>query len=173
MTALTPLHKLWLTETVRLREEHAGPLEDQEANRLARAAGGDLPTRIQQRALHLAERDGLTMPDGLRNVQWPDLLPALLRCWQLVCEDLEPRQGDCHKDVATSQGRIDDAAPGRMAAQMNGVLLQHLGIVQQEHLPVRLVHDDGRDRWPAIAAELALLFGPARDQEQHRRERKE
>ena len=60
MTALNPLHKLWLTETVRLREEHAGPLEDLEANRLARAAGGDLPTRIQQRALHLAERDGLT-----------------------------------------------------------------------------------------------------------------
>ncbi|AYF51482.1 DUF2868 domain-containing protein [Pseudomonas fluorescens] len=60
MTALNPLQKLWLTETVRLREEHAGPLEDLEANRLARTAGGDLPTRIQQRALHLAERDGLT-----------------------------------------------------------------------------------------------------------------
>lgn len=60
MTALTPLHTLWLTETVRLREEHAGPLDDLEANRLARTAGGDLPTRIQQRALHLAERDGLT-----------------------------------------------------------------------------------------------------------------
>ncbi len=60
MTALTPLHTLWLTETVRLREEHAGPLEDLEANRLARTVGGDLPTRIQHRALHLAERDGLT-----------------------------------------------------------------------------------------------------------------
>ena len=60
MTALNPLHTLWLTETVRLREEHAGPLEDLEANRLARTAGGDLATRIQQRALHLAERDGLT-----------------------------------------------------------------------------------------------------------------
>lgn len=59
MTALNPLHRIWLTETVRLREEHAGPLEDLEANRLARTAGGDLPTRIQQRALHLAERDGL------------------------------------------------------------------------------------------------------------------
>ena len=59
MTALNPLHRLWLTETVRLREEHAGPLEDLEANRLARTVGGDLPTRIQQRALHLAERDGL------------------------------------------------------------------------------------------------------------------
>ncbi|WP_371318877.1 DUF2868 domain-containing protein, partial [Pseudomonas sp. F1002] len=60
MTALNPLQTLWLTETVRLREEHAGALEDQEANRLARSVGGDLPTRIQNRALWLAERDGLT-----------------------------------------------------------------------------------------------------------------
>lgn len=60
MTELTPLQNLWLTETVRLREEHAGPLEDLEANRLARVAGGDLPSRIQRRALWLAERDGLT-----------------------------------------------------------------------------------------------------------------
>ncbi|UVL45905.1 DUF2868 domain-containing protein [Pseudomonas moraviensis] len=60
MTELTPLQNLWLTETIRLREEHAGPLDDQEANRLARAAGGDLPSRIQRRALWLAERDGLT-----------------------------------------------------------------------------------------------------------------
>jgi hypothetical protein len=59
VTELTPLQNLWLTETVRLREEHAGPLEDLEANRLARSAGGDLPTRIQHRALWLAERDGL------------------------------------------------------------------------------------------------------------------
>nr|WP_243433171.1 DUF2868 domain-containing protein [Pseudomonas sp. 58(2021)] len=57
---MTSLQNLWLTETVRLREEHAGPLDDQEANRLARAAGGDLPGRIQRRALWLAERDGLT-----------------------------------------------------------------------------------------------------------------
>lgn len=60
MTELTPLQNLWLTETIRLREEHAGPLEDLEANRLARAAGGDLPGRIQRRALWLAERDGLS-----------------------------------------------------------------------------------------------------------------
>ena len=60
MTELTPLQNLWLTETVRLREEHAGPLDDLEANRLARSAGGDLSTRIQRRALWLAERDGLT-----------------------------------------------------------------------------------------------------------------
>ncbi|RVD79240.1 DUF2868 domain-containing protein [Pseudomonas koreensis] len=60
MTELTPLQNLWLTETIRLREEHAGPLEDLEANRLARAAGGDLPSRIQRRATWLAERDGLS-----------------------------------------------------------------------------------------------------------------
>jgi hypothetical protein len=60
VTELTPLQNLWLTETVRLREEHAGTLDDLEANRLARAAGGDLPSRIQRRALWLAERDGLT-----------------------------------------------------------------------------------------------------------------
>jgi len=60
VTELTSLQNLWLTETVRLREEHAGPLDDLEANRLARAGGGDLPGRIQRRALWLAERDGLT-----------------------------------------------------------------------------------------------------------------
>ncbi|WP_332764438.1 DUF2868 domain-containing protein [Pseudomonas koreensis] len=60
MTELTPLQNLWLTETIRLREEHAGPLEDLEANRLARTGGGDLPGRIQRRARWLADRDGLT-----------------------------------------------------------------------------------------------------------------
>ncbi|MDQ0126276.1 putative membrane protein [Pseudomonas lini] len=57
---MTELNTLWLTETIRLREEHAGPLDDLEANRLARTAGGDLSARIQRRALWLAERDGLT-----------------------------------------------------------------------------------------------------------------
>jgi len=56
---VTELNNLWLTETIRLREEHAGPLDDLEANRLARNSGGDLPARIQRRALWLAERDGL------------------------------------------------------------------------------------------------------------------
>ncbi|QWA28855.1 DUF2868 domain-containing protein [Pseudomonas sp. RC3H12] len=59
VTAPTPLDKRWLTEAVRLREEHAGPLEDQEANRRARQQGGDLATRIEARALWLAERDGM------------------------------------------------------------------------------------------------------------------
>lgn len=60
VTAPTPLDKRWLTEAVRLREEHAGPLEDQEANRYARQLGGDLATRIETRALFLAERDDMT-----------------------------------------------------------------------------------------------------------------
>lgn len=59
MTALTPLDTLWLTETVRLREQQAGTLDDQEANRRARATEGDLTTRITHRALWLAERDGM------------------------------------------------------------------------------------------------------------------
>ncbi|WP_079203687.1 DUF2868 domain-containing protein [Pseudomonas sp. CC6-YY-74] len=54
------LQRLWLSETIRLREEHAGPLEDREANRRAQAGGGDLAERIQARALLLAERDGQT-----------------------------------------------------------------------------------------------------------------
>ncbi|MEE4680010.1 DUF2868 domain-containing protein [Pseudomonas alliivorans] len=59
MTALTPLDTLWLTEAVRLREHQAGTLDDQEANRRARAGEGDLTTRITHRALWLAERDGM------------------------------------------------------------------------------------------------------------------
>ncbi|NQD94930.1 DUF2868 domain-containing protein, partial [Pseudomonas sp. CrR25] len=62
MTAATPapnkLQRLWLSEAIRLREEHAGPLEDREANRRAGAAGGSLTERIQARAVLLAERDG-------------------------------------------------------------------------------------------------------------------
>ncbi|TDV60582.1 DUF2868 domain-containing protein [Pseudomonas sp. LP_7_YM] len=59
MTALTPLDELWLTEAVRLREQHAGPLEDDEASRRARTSAGDLATRIKNRALWLAERDSM------------------------------------------------------------------------------------------------------------------
>ncbi|MDI9779238.1 DUF2868 domain-containing protein [Pseudomonas putida] len=60
VTAPTPLDTRWLTEAVRLREEHAGLLDDQEANRHARQQGGDLAARIETRALFLAERDGMT-----------------------------------------------------------------------------------------------------------------
>jgi hypothetical protein len=53
------LETSWLTEAIRLREEHAGPLEDLEANRLARHGGGSLATRIEHRATRLAQRDGV------------------------------------------------------------------------------------------------------------------
>nr|WP_178099568.1 DUF2868 domain-containing protein [Stutzerimonas degradans] len=56
---MSRVDRLWLTEAVRLREEHAGPLDDEEANRQARAGGGDLSTLIERRALWLARRDGL------------------------------------------------------------------------------------------------------------------
>jgi hypothetical protein len=55
---LNRLQRLWLCETLRLREEHAGPLEDDEANRLARQVGSDLASRVEARALFLAQRDG-------------------------------------------------------------------------------------------------------------------
>lgn len=58
-STLSLLDRLWLTEAVRLREEHAGPLDDDEANRQARAKGGDGPALVEQRALWLARRDGL------------------------------------------------------------------------------------------------------------------
>jgi hypothetical protein len=53
------LLRLWLCEALRLREEHAGPLEDSEANRHAQQAARDLSARIEARALWLANRDGL------------------------------------------------------------------------------------------------------------------
>ncbi|WP_213662063.1 DUF2868 domain-containing protein [Stutzerimonas stutzeri] len=59
LPSLSRIDRLWLTEAVRLREEHAGPLDDEEANRQARAGGGDLSTLIERRALWLARRDGL------------------------------------------------------------------------------------------------------------------
>lgn len=52
------LQRLWLCEAIRLREEHAGPLEDAAANRLARQTGHGLAGRIETRALFLAARDG-------------------------------------------------------------------------------------------------------------------
>ena len=39
-----------------------------------------------------AQQRGDPLPDGYRDVQWRDLVPALLRFWVLVCADLEPRQ---------------------------------------------------------------------------------
>ena len=47
MTELTPLQNLWLTETVRLREEHAGPLDDLEASLPAASAPATAPAPAQ------------------------------------------------------------------------------------------------------------------------------
>jgi hypothetical protein len=58
-TRLSPLRRLWLAEAVRLTEAQAGPLDDAEASRRARAAGGALDERILARAEGLARRDGL------------------------------------------------------------------------------------------------------------------
>jgi hypothetical protein len=79
-TPLSRLDRLWLTEAIRLREEHAGPLEDAEANRRANATGGDLAQRIQARALWLAERDGQLQAQQhwRQGAQWAGLLLVLL-----------------------------------------------------------------------------------------------
>lgn len=83
MTPLTRLDTQWLTEAVRLREAHTGPLDDQEANRVARQRGGDLANRVQTRALWLAERDGLVhalqrWKQGARLAAWALGLLAVL-----------------------------------------------------------------------------------------------
>lgn len=50
---------LWVAETVRLREEHWGPLEDQDAVRQARRAEGPVEHRIVLRARLIARRERL------------------------------------------------------------------------------------------------------------------
>ncbi|OZI66293.1 DUF2868 domain-containing protein [Bordetella genomosp. 11] len=50
---------LWLAETVRLREEHWGPLEDQDAVRQARQADGPIEHRVLLRARAIARREHL------------------------------------------------------------------------------------------------------------------
>ncbi|MBK6973274.1 MAG: DUF2868 domain-containing protein [Sterolibacteriaceae bacterium] len=54
-----PWQARWLAEALRLGEEHEGPLEDSEAVRVARAAGGDFESRVLRRAAVLGRRDGL------------------------------------------------------------------------------------------------------------------
>jgi hypothetical protein len=53
------LADLWLAETVRLREEHWGPLEDQDAARQARRADVPLEDRVLLRARLVARREHL------------------------------------------------------------------------------------------------------------------
>jgi hypothetical protein len=80
-----PLHTLWLSEAVRLREEQAGLLDDSEANRRAQVQvpSGDLSELISQRARLLAERDGQAQAlqhwlQGARLAGWLLLLLAIV-----------------------------------------------------------------------------------------------
>ncbi|ART82593.1 hypothetical protein CBP31_08150 [Oceanisphaera profunda] len=77
------LQTLWLCETVRLREEHTGQLEDSEACRKARATAGSLSQRLQVRGLFLAKRDGLVVAmqhwlQGARLALWLLIFSAIL-----------------------------------------------------------------------------------------------
>lgn len=58
VTAALSLRELWLCEALRLREAQAGPLDDSEAARRARADGGSFQQRIVRRAELLGRRDG-------------------------------------------------------------------------------------------------------------------
>lgn len=77
------LQTLWLCETVRLREEQTGLLEDSEACRKARSAQGSLSERLQVRGLFLAKRDGLVTAmqhwlQGARLALWLLIFSAIL-----------------------------------------------------------------------------------------------
>ena len=76
ISAPSPLENLWLCEAIRLREAQGQRLDDREANRHARTAGGDLTQRIQTRALWLARRDGLL--DALQHYRHGARLALLL-----------------------------------------------------------------------------------------------
>ncbi|MCK9534079.1 MAG: DUF2868 domain-containing protein [Pseudomonas sp.] len=81
--SLSPLQTLWLCETVRLREEQTGLLEDSEACRTARATPGSLAQRLQVRGLFLAQRDGLVSAmqhwlQGARLAVWLLIISAIV-----------------------------------------------------------------------------------------------
>lgn len=88
--SLSPLQTLWLCETVRLREEQTGLLEDSEANRLARSQHGSLAERLQVRNLFLAQRDGLITAlqhwlQGAKLTLWLLILSAII-CGSLLAK---------------------------------------------------------------------------------------
>lgn len=81
--SLSSLKKLWLCESVRLREEQSGLLDDREACRLARAKQGTLGERLQHRGLFLAQRDGLVTAlqhwlQGAKLALWLLIISALV-----------------------------------------------------------------------------------------------
>ncbi|MDY7220001.1 DUF2868 domain-containing protein [Denitrificimonas sp. JX-1] len=86
---LSPLYKLWLCESVRLREEQTGLLEDSEACRKARTAQCSLAERLMLRGLFLAKRDGLEIAlqhwlQGAKLALWLLLLSALISGFALA-----------------------------------------------------------------------------------------
>ena len=58
--SLSAFDERWLAEAIRLRETHAGPLEDAAAVRSARGVRGDFEARVRQRAIALSKG-----PDGM------------------------------------------------------------------------------------------------------------
>lgn len=74
------LRSLWMTESVRLTEAHTGWLDDEQANREARAAAGSFGHRLQVRAWSLGQRDGLAGAQSAwrQGAAWAALALALL-----------------------------------------------------------------------------------------------
>lgn len=70
--ALPPLQRQWLSESIRLYEQHNPLLEDGEACRIARQQGKTLQERIELRALALAKREGLeqALRQWLQATRW-------------------------------------------------------------------------------------------------------
>src|SRR5690606_14094390 len=76
---MPPWQAHWLAETIRLREEHWGPLEDAEAVRQVRQGPNRLEDRILLRAQSLGRREGLDELIGRwRQGAVISLLPLLL-----------------------------------------------------------------------------------------------
>jgi len=97
---LTPLDRIWLTEAVRLREEHAGPLDDDEANRQARTQGGDLPALIE-RAQHDDDADVRRAATGALVYAAPEQVgPALIGI-------LRDEHWQVRVEAAVSIGKLD------------------------------------------------------------------
>lgn len=75
-----PWQAHWLAETIRLREEHWGPIEDTNAIRHARNGPDALADRILLRAQYLGQREGLA---GLVN-RWRQGATLSLLLWLVI-----------------------------------------------------------------------------------------
>ncbi|NYT70735.1 DUF2868 domain-containing protein [Pusillimonas noertemannii] len=72
MSAGGSFRQAWLTETLRLREAHWGPLEDSAEVRRARSQGGSFPQRVVHRARLLGRREKLdqTLHNWAQIARW-------------------------------------------------------------------------------------------------------